>query len=107
MLVCGKVFKKFATSVPVLKDDNALLYSSGRCFFFLTLGLHQGILLFCVSGYWGREVGFGKVTLLAQTLLGLGLERLNHPLGFSPKLPTNWSHPSREQNLTLYEKSQR
>lgn len=106
MFVCGKVFKKFATPVPVLKDDNAVLYSSGRVFF-VTLGLHQGLLLFCVAGYWGWEVGFGEVTLLAQTLLDLGLERLNHSLGFSPKLPTNWSHPSREQNLTLYEKSQR
>lgn len=39
-------------------------------------------------------------------LFGLGLERLNHSLGWSPKLPTNWSHPSRGRSF-MYEKSQR
>lgn len=39
-------------------------------------------------------------------LFGLGLERLNHSLGWSPKLPTNWSHPSRGRSF-MYEKSKR
>lgn len=38
----------------------------GVCFFFLTLGFHQGLPLLCVAGCWGWEVGFGELTLLSR-----------------------------------------
>lgn len=60
----GKCLKHLQLLLVQLKDDNAVLYSFEMCFnvIFFIRNFH----CFAFAGCWGREVGLGELTLLAQ-----------------------------------------
>lgn len=60
----AKCLKHLQLLLLQLKDDNAVLHSFEMCFnaIFFIRNFH----CFAFVGYWGREVGLGELTLLAQ-----------------------------------------